>query len=175
MLDWFKITNHIQNIQNKLENLLHEDLGAKDSEIEKTKLTFSISQDDILIRSLSLELPEDEDERLIALFSRLSTFFEVGIFFIENNPAVAFISGQFKSLSEKNSVVLPKVGPSQSLRTQNDELWKDLSIYKWIKNERMTSLLIQLDQKHSFVLFSKLADPWLRIHFEKIHNEILKA
>ncbi len=175
MFDWYKISNHIQGLQKKIENLLHEDLGAKDSDIEKMKNIFSVSQDDVFIRALSHELPEDEEDRLVTLFSRLSSFFEVGIFCVDSAPAIAFIYGQFKSLSEKSTISLPVVGPSRSLRTQNDSLWENLSVFKWIKDERMTALLVQLDHKHSFILFSKLADPWLKIHFDKVHHEILKA
>ena len=188
MFNWPKLSNHFQKLQTQFEKLLQEDLGAKDSEIQKVKSEFTISTDDAMIRGLSVGLPDDESERAMIVFSRLSSFFEIGVFCLtdtaatvkkasnpESQVAVVFLYGQFKAISEKKSISLPSVGPSQTLCSQNDKLWKDLSIFKWIKNERLTSFLVQLDQTLTFILISRLADAWVKIHFEKIHNELLKV
>ena len=185
MLNWPKISNHFQKLQTKIENLLQEDLDSSDAEIRKQKLNFTVSTDEALIRGLSVELPNDEDERALIVFSRLSSFFEVGMLCLNpehktptpgpSQAIVVFLYGQFKTISEKNQVQLPQVGPSRVLRSQNDGLWKDLFLYPWIKQEKLTSFLIQLDSQYSFVVFSRFAEPWLKLHFEKIYHEILKV
>lgn len=186
MLNWPKITNHFQKLQTQIENLLQEDLHPSDAEIHKQKSNFVVSTDEALIRGLSLGLPEDEDERALIVFSRLSAFFEIGMLCLNpensqppqaqpNQAIIVFLYGQFKAISEKNQIQLPHVGPSRVLRSQSENLWKDLFLYPWIKNQNLTSFLIQLDSRYSFVVFSRFAEPWLKLHFEKIYNEILKV
>ena len=61
MFNWPKLSNHFQKLQTQFEKLLQEDLGAKESEIQKVKSEFTI----FALRAPSMATPcrEEAEDR----------------------------------------------------------------------------------------------------------------
>lgn len=182
-MEWSeKIQLKVSEIQKKLDYLFLEGLDLSESQVRKDMSNFQICKEEHLINSLSRELPDDETERAFILFSRLHIYFEAGFFLNRTDvkapewkPEMGFLYGRFVQFPNSEYLTLPVQGPGQVLRTSNLVPWKQTKLYPFLIQSSMTCLLILLNEEFSFALFSKMADPWLKVHTEQIHEQILKA
>ena len=182
-MEWSeKIHLKVSQFQKKLDDLFQDGFDFNESQIRKEKSRFQICEEAHLVNSLSRELPEDETERAFILFSKLHFFFEAGIFlsrsdFKSNNwkPEMGFLYGRYVHFPQAESMTLPPHGPAQVLRTKNISPWSQTKIYPFLKEGSMNCLLMQLSEEFTFALFTGMADPWLKVHTENIHQQILKA
>ncbi len=174
------LQRRISKLEEKIESLLVMDLDAQP---EPTSTSyFEPSHDVKLIKTLSREVPEDFEDRTIIIFSRLSMYFEIGILFERESNfwrAQAFFeNGRLKGLTNEGLTIKggPDISPLQIVKAPAMPFLKQLRMTKKIvKAEDLTAFLIRPHNDVSFILMTRLAEPWLKVHIDEIHQQVLKA
>ncbi len=174
------LQRRLTKLEQKIESVLVMDLGNKQN--QSGTAHFEASHDSKLIRTLSRELPEDQEDRTIILFSRLSIFFDVGIL-LEKEKAnwkaqAYFAEGHMNALIDQAMEVKggPQITPLQIVKAPATPFLKQLGIDQKIRaSGDLTAFLIRPQSQVSFLLMTRLAGPWLKNHMNEIHQEILKA
>lgn len=175
-----KWRNDIVQKFNRLEEKLEALLAVDHAETNSTP--FDPCLDIKWIRTLSRELPEDIDDRTLIFFTRLSLFFEVGVFF-QGPPhdlkgALAFMKGQYLQITGQNVVLtgVPFLNPMDLLKTPALPFLKQLKIQDHFeKPEDLSAFLLSPCESVYFVLVTRLVGPWLKLHMDEIHEQVLKA
>ncbi len=174
------LQRRISKLEQKIESVLVMDLENKNS--PSTTALFEACHDSKLIRTLSRDLPDDQEDKTIILFSRLSIFFDVGILLEKekNNwkAQAYFEEGRMSGLLDQAMEVKggPQLTPLQIVKAPADPFLKQLGIHQKIRTpDNLTAFLIRPHDQVTFLVMSRLAGPWLKNHMNEIHQEILKA
>lgn len=174
------LQRRISKLEEKIESLLVMDLEPQAE--PSANSYFEPCHDTKLIKTLSREVPEDFEDRTIIVFSRLSMYFEIGILFERENQnwrAQAFFeNGRLKGLSSECLTIKggPAITPLQIVKAPAMPFLKQLRVSQKItKAEDLNAFLIRPHDHVSFVLMTRLAEPWLKVHIDEIHQEVLKA
>ena len=174
------LQRRISKLEEKIESLLVMDLDAQPEPAATAH--FEPCHDVKLIKTLSREVPEDFEDRTIIIFSRLSMYFEIGILFERENHywrAQAFFdNGRLKGIGGESLTIKggPDITPLQIVKAPAMPFLKQLRVKEKIhKPEDLTAFLIRPHDHVSFVLMTRLAEPWLKVHIDEIHQEVLKA
>lgn len=153
------------------------DSQPKKTEKQKTK-PFESSQDPSLIKGLSYGLPEDHTDKLVVVFSKLSLFFDAGIY-LENTDhqwrSVAYFhEGQVFSLNSEqcHTLKVPHTSLFSVLACKSNSVLKSLHLEKLDPENKSQCLLVKPTNDCAYLLFSKLPDLWLKSHIEKVIKEI---
>lgn len=172
------LQRRISKLEQKIESLLVMDMDST----ETSNTPFEPCHDVKIIQTLSREIPENFEDRTIIIFSRLSMFFEVGILFEKENASwkaqAVFHDGRLRGLTNEGLNIKggPDITPLQIVRAPALPFLKQLRIeHKISKPENLSAFLVRPHDQVSFVLMTRLAEPWLKIHMDEIHQEILKS
>ena len=173
------LQRRLTKLEEKLESLLVMDLEPQKN---KPEFRFEPSYDTKIIRTLARELPEDSDDRTIIMFARLSIFFEIGILFEKESrswKAQAFFKdGKIQGLTASTLEVKggPEISPLQIVKAPALPFLKQLKIdSQTIDPDDLTAFLMRPHGHVGFLLMTRLVGPWLKVHMDEIHQEILKA
>lgn len=169
-----RLVSKFSEFGRRIEDLLENSYDHNRTENEKIRAHFEVSQDAALIRGLSTGLPADHLDRIVVLFSRLSSFFNSGIM-MENNdgkwtPQATFDRGVVETLrtEKRPTIAMPATELLHVLKTDALSLLEKLSLQKLDPQNDMTCLLIKVSGDFCFILLSRLPDPWLKTHIENI-------
>ncbi len=173
------LRRRLTKLEKKIESLLVMDLQTQEPSVSAH---FEISHDSKMIQTLSREIPENFEDRTVIIFSRLSMYFDLGILF-EKEHAVwkaqaYFNQGRLKGLTQESLTIKggANITPLQIVKAPALPFLKQLRIdTAAIKSEDLTAFLVRPHDNVSFVLMSRLAEPWLKVHIDEIHQQILKA
>lgn len=175
------LVSKISKLQKRLEAVLENDFETTHDENERVQKTFEASQDEALIRGISIGLPEDHIDRAVVLFSRLGMFFDSGVL-LENNDGqwkaqACFHRGvtQLLKAQHKSLLRLPHVSLLTVLKTDPQPLLKKLNLQHLDPENKTSCLLIKASHDFSFLLFSTLPDMWLKTHIENIRKALING
>lgn len=171
----------ISKLEEKIGSLLELE-PQNQNEQENSKSLFEPIHDSKIISTLSRELPENFEDKTIILFSRLSMFFEVGILFEKEKSfwkaQAYFERGRLVGLTQEKLNVRggPDINPLQIVKAPALPFLKQLKLDGKIeKSEDLTAFLLRPHEDVSFVLMTRLVGPWLKMHMDQNHQEVLKA
>lgn len=169
--------SHVKILQNQLEHLLEkEPLQEK----EKRTSTFqaSTASDD-----LNLEMDTKlatTHEKVLVTFSQLAPYFESGLLFhkdkIRTRAVGAFDQGDFfplKGFELEVSFSFPEMSLVEVRRVQSKSIFSELKKLNVVQ-DNSDALIFSPHPEYIFLVTSKLAEPWLRPHIEKIQAKVLK-
>lgn len=173
-----RLVSKFSEFGRRIEDLLENSYDHNRTENEKIRAHFEVSKDESLIRGLSAGLPADHLDRIVVLFSRLSSFFNSGIM-LENNdgkwtPQAIFDRGVVETLrnEKRPSMKMPSIELLHILKTDVGALLEKLKMTKLDPQNETTCLLIKVSGDFAFVLLSRLPDPWLKTHVESILHSL---
>lgn len=122
---------------------------------------------------------EEINDKIILLFSRLSSCYEYGLLFEkkENNLfsiQLGFDHGNIFSFENSQLIHLPKTQFHEIYRLKTLDWFAKYDIGGLSKLEDYTHLLFQPWDRASMLFSTKLADPWLKIQAEKTLEYLIK-
>lgn len=175
------IASKFNRLQRRFESILENDFDQKVEESER-RAAFEVSRDLSLVRGLSLGLPNDNIDRAIVVFSRLAMLFDAGIL-LENNDGqwraqASFQQGQTQLLKNANGklwVQLPPMTMLSVLKTSSSQMLEKLQLSHLDPQNKTTCLLVKVTPDFAFILFSSLADLWLKEHIEHVRTELING
>lgn len=177
------IQKKVSAIQDRFQQLLELE-EVRNEEIHKQTLNqpFEICYDTEYVNGLSVALPESTEDKMIFIFSRLTQFFDAGIFIHKKDSAwgaqAMFINGKLFNCSaktKKQRIKIPITSVEDVLSVSTQNLLRKLSLEYLDPDQRLTALIIRPTEDYGYVLLSRLPDLWLKDHSEKVLNSILKG
>lgn len=175
------LVSKITQLQRRFESFLDNDFENKVEEVEQQQASFEASRDLALVRGLSQGLPEDHIDRAIVAFSRLAMLFDAGVL-LENNDsqwkAQAFFHKGASQLLQNNSkavIKLPTMNLMTILRTDSRSMLEKLHLEHLDPEHKTTCLLIKVSPDFAFILFSCMADLWLKEHAENVRKALING
>ncbi len=158
----------VGQLHNRIEDLLlHQPAPGKPVESDNGFESLSTAKE---FREALRHLPEDPLDRSIIMFSRLSPFFDFGVMLAHDQDSwvsvCAFEKGEYFIPPSHSALNLPELSRHQIFRGRAKSLNKTLSFLN--VPEDYTPLLLQPRPTLSFLLFSRLADHWLKEHVSEI-------
>lgn len=174
------IVSTITNFQKRLESVLDNDFESKVEDSERMA-HFEPSRDLALVRGLSMGLPEDHVDRAIVVFSRLALLFDAGVL-LENNDgqwkAQAYFHKGATHLLKNNAksfVKIPTANLFTVLSTSAQPMLEKLQLQHLDPENKTSCLLIKVSPDFSFILFSEMADLWLKEHTENVRRALING
>ncbi|MFV8259685.1 GTP cyclohydrolase [Bdellovibrio bacteriovorus] len=174
------LVSTITNLQKRLESVLDNDFEAK-VEASERHTHFEPSRDLSLVRGLSLGLPEDHIDRAIVVFSRLALLFDAGVM-LENHDgqwkAQAYFHKGATHLLKNNSKSFVKIPPMNLLSvmtTASQPMLEKLQLQHLDPDNKTSCLLIKASPDFAFILFSGMADLWLKEHVENVRRALING
>jgi hypothetical protein len=175
------IASKFSSLQRRFESILENDFDHKVEESDRVA-AFEPSRDLSLVRGLSLGLPDDHIDRAIVAFSRLAMLFDAGVL-LENvdgqwRAQASFHKGHtqlLKNNNGKNSIQLPQMNMLTVLKTSSSQMLQKLQLSQLDPQNRTTCLLVKVTPDFAFMLFSSLADLWLKEHIEHVRTELING
>lgn len=122
--------------------------------------------------------PTDHKDWTI-LFSQLSAFFEMGILFKhsahkDSSMTQMFYRGEtYDCKSSKTYLKLPKSDHFNVYKTSSAPLLKKLKLDQFENIKDMSCMMVKVSDEYSYILFSKKADPWLRLLLENLQKTLI--
>lgn len=194
MIDLLPLIRHNLNMKNFFERIIKSETLSHfaseilsdqyDQAIEKQKLSnasFFESTDLAIVNGLSLGLPDNYLDKVAVIFSRLSILFFTGILLEKINgawiPQVFFHKGHLRDVENqvKKKIILPQVSPTEILKTSITPIFSKLEIDFLIYGDENNCFLMQPTPDFSFIVTSRLGDPWLKSHLEKVQENLMRA
>lgn len=170
----------ITKLQKRFESFLENDFENKVEDSER-QANFEASRDLSLVRGLSQGLPEDHIDRAIVVFSRLAMLFDSGVL-LENNDgqwkAQAFFhkgASQLLKNTARSVVKIPDVNLMSILKTDSTAMLEKLNLKHLDPEGKSTCLLIKVTPDFAFILFSGMADLWLKEHIENVRRALING
>ncbi|MCX7977834.1 MAG: hypothetical protein N2578_02400 [Bdellovibrionaceae bacterium] len=168
--------NTVSHWISRLEKFLESPHSPKPSPLND----FEPCRDPLLVEGLSEALPQIFEDRSLAVFMRLAALFDSGAM-LEKTPqgwsCVGLASfGEIHSPPQAlQNIFIPEVKITQVLRKKVDLLSEQLLALPIPKPARGHALLFRPCDRISFLMFSGLADPWLKEHTEKVQHQLLNC
>jgi len=159
-------------ILTKFESLFENDDPFSNLKIvNEYQKKFAVETNNQLLESVYFEPSQDQ---WTILFSRLNLFFELGFHVINNNIISYFYLGEcFNKQNQKMKFKIPQSSFFNVLKTDGISLLRKMNLQDIHKAKKMSALLIRLDQNNTFILFTDLAEPWLKLRCESLHRCLL--
>lgn len=175
------LVSKFTKLQRRFESFLDNDFENKVEETERNQASFEASRDTSLVRGLSQGLPEDHIDRAIVVFSRLAMLFDAGIL-LENNDGqwraqASFYKGTTQLLKNngKSVVKLPDMTLMSVLKTDSRAMLEKLQLQHLDPEHKTSCLLIKASPDFAFILFSGMADLWLKEHIENVRRALING
>jgi hypothetical protein len=174
-------------LEKTLEHALDQDTWEQNPSEKLKKNHFEISTDLDLIKNISFSLPEKSDERIIILFSRLTSFFDSGVLLYRKQVSVSsesWVPGSAFQLGEYHPVLdgllnkqlhLPSMASGELRKTAPYTLLAPLELTALCDETDACGFVIKPHDKFLILLFSKLPEPWLRRQIEVTHKLIAES
>lgn len=170
----------ITRLQKRFESFLENDFENKVEHAER-QANFEASRDLSVVRGISQGLPEDHIDRAIVVFSRLAMIFDSGIL-LENNDgqwkAQAYFHKGSSQLFKNNAravLKIPETTLMTVLKTDSAGILNKLNLKQLDPENKYTCLLIKVTPDFAFILFSDMADLWLKEHIENTRRALING
>ncbi len=180
-----KINQKISFVQNHFEKILELDFDGSEQEIMKSKNLFQPPQADRDYESLGYALDGLQSKRSQSLFAQLSLFFEVGILLQKQSdqqakpfPWLSKYSFAYGHFFHEDSTLITKVPTThldQIFKKTETSGFEKLKCSRWIEKNKFQAFLIPLEKDIYFIGLTGMAEPWLKIHLEKIQKRLLTS
>lgn len=175
------LVSKITMLQRRFESFLENDFDNKVEETERAQEVFEASRDVSLVRGISQGLPEDHIDRAIIVFSRLALLFDAGVL-LENNDgqwkAQAYFHKGVSQLLKNNPktvIKLPEMTMMSILKTDSRAMLEKLQLQNLDPQNKTQCLLIKASPDFAFILFSSMADLWLKEHIENVKRALING
>lgn len=170
----------IKNLQQKFEQLINIDFEGLDEEIRLAKDSFQAAKETRNYNSLGYGIKTEVKDWSSSLFAQTSLFFEVGLYLKRENKnsswkvMYSFSYGQFAKEDQILNMSLPNSTLEQIFKKTEIQGFENLNCSKWIDQKKFQAFMIPIQQDVAFIAFTGLAEPWLKIHLEKIQQRLLQ-
>ncbi len=172
----------IKNFNQKIEELFEQPLDQQRSQtIDELKKTFNLAEDNHQIENLSYIFSTAVGKNEVSfLFSQLSSFFELGFLFEKTRTkqyqAIQMFaySMQIKNLDGLSLLRLPTPDLFKVLSTNTQTFLSKANLTNFGENQNLTSYLLRISEKLTFVLMLSLADPWAKNRIEALQKTLMK-
>ena len=168
-------------LQKRFEAFLDNDFENKVEESENAQAVFEPSRDLALVRGLSQGLPEDHIDRAIVVFSRLALLFDSGVL-LENHDgqwrAQAYFHKGASHLLKQNTrgpLKLPEMTMTSVLKTDAAAMLEKLQLSHLDPENKTSCLLIKASPDFAYILFSSMADLWLKEHMQNVRRALING
>nr|WP_295903133.1 GTP cyclohydrolase [uncultured Bdellovibrio sp.] len=175
------LVSKFTKLQRRFESFLDNDFENKVEETERNQTSFEASRDVSLVRGLSQGLPEDHIDRAIVVFSRLAMMFDAGVL-LENHDsqwkAQAYFHKGVSQLLKNNGktvVKLPDMTLMSVLKTDSRSMLEKMQLQHLDPDHKTTCLVIKASPDFAFILFSGMADLWLKEHIENVRRSLING
>lgn len=175
------LVSKFTKLQRRFESFLDNDFENEVEESERLQQNFEASRDIALVRGLSQGLPEDHIDRAIIVFSRLTMLFDAGIL-LENNDRqwkaqASFFQGSTGLLKNnaKSVIRIPEMNLMSVLKTNSRNVLDKLNLEHLDPENKTTCILIKVTPDFAFILFSSMADLWLKEHIENVRRALISG
>lgn len=170
------LTGRAQQLQQNLESLLDLDQWTP----PQPKKTFEVKTNLSELQNLNIQ-KKQTDELVVSLLCQLSPYFESGLLLFRKSTAnkkevwvhgAGFLEGSSVHLPEESahkSLELPALQKLELKKCSPYLLLNPLDLTDLCDHSDSTAFMIKVHDLFAFVLMSKLPEPWLRMHIEKIH------
>ncbi len=171
------------DLSQKLENILQEngDFENKPVKSQSLQQKFELQVKFHGLDKLSIGLPIDHIEKVVAVFKRLNPYFQFGLllenrdqkfspvaFFNEGHVQVA--SGAFHALK----LSLPTTQHLQILTTPGSVFVKKLQL-NWDPENKCKAYLVRPTSDFAYILFSPVPDLWMQDEMAQLVKELKKT
>jgi len=156
-------------ILSKFESLFeNEDQFSNLRIINDEQKNFIAEENNQLLESIDFA---SGPEQWSILFSRLHLFFELGFHIKDNKVKNYFYMGEcFQKQNLRVKLNIPNSNYFNILKTSAKSLLKKFNLQEMKNSNKMTALLIRLDSENTIILFTTLAEPWLKLRCESLHR-----
>lgn len=168
----------VAKLLNSLDGILTKDF-SKDQ-----KTQFQVETDLTYISNISIGLEKDPSILIPMIFSRLSTYFDAGLLFLNEKAlsdserwsvVASFVDGVYFPIDPDvivSTIVLPPTKSGQLKKSSAAFVLEKLKL-KELEKPQQSFFFIRINESLAFGLFSTLAEPWLKLHIEKIHQQLM--
>jgi len=176
------IVDRAQNLHQDLESLLDLDHWSP----KEKKPLFEIQTDLSEILSLRFQIEKKED-LVITLFSRLSPFFDAGLLLYRKATSsktetwvngAAFYEGVYFQIPDEvinKNLVLPTLKKYELKKCAPYQILSPLGLTDLSDHSDSNAFVLKVHDDLTMVLMTKLPEPWLRLHVEKIYHSFIEA
>ncbi len=148
---------------------------------KELKDNFVLSEKNSELENLSYIFSQQANKNdLLMLFSQLSSFFEVG-FLLEKTHSQKYHALQifayakhFQSLDGLQLIQLPQPELFKVLSTNAQNFLSHFHLAELDHKNRMNAFLMKISEQYSLIVMSSLAEPWLQLRIESLHQTLLK-
>lgn len=170
------------DLSQKLENLLQESWtpDSKQSNTQTMQQKFELQVNFEGLENLSLKLPADHVEKVVAIFKKLHPYFQFGLL-MENrdqkfSPVAFFNEGRLQVASgafHDLKLSLPTTKHLQILTAPGSVFVKKLKL-NWDPENKCKAYLIRPTSDFAFILFSPVPDLWMQDQMNNLVKEFKK-
>lgn len=167
----------IKKWNDKIEKAFN--VNTQDLSLLESQQTFQLNFENHSLENLSYIHSRISQQNITNVFSQLASFFEMG-FLLEkqkrNFAAVqGFAFGQTLKLDEKNIFLnLPKTPLYNVVRTSAPSILKKINYDFLNHSQKMNAFVITISAQHSLLVFSQLAEPWMKLRLESLQKTLMK-
>lgn len=162
----------------KLEKIF--ETNNHDLSLIESQKTFELNADNSSIEHLSYIYNfQLEKNNIHAVFTQLSSFFEVGFLFERQNrihcAINGFAFGQPINLMQKTLLLkLPKASLFNIVKTSAAAVLKKLNYGFLDVNKKMQSYTICVSDTYSILVATEMAEPWIKLRLEALQKTMMK-
>ncbi len=155
------------------------DTNTQDLTLLENQQSFKLNLENHYLENLSYIHSVSQPVDITNVFSQLSSFFELGFLFErqKNNFAAiqGFAFGQSLSLIDKKIFMnFPEMKLYTIFKTGALSILKKMN-YSFInKNKKMNAFVIPVSHQYSILVFTELAEPWLKLRLESLQKTLMK-
>lgn len=170
------------DLSKKLENILQEswDREIRPSKGQSLQQKFELQVSFQGLENLSVGLPNEHVERVVAVFKRLNPYFQFGLL-LENkdqkfSPVAFFNEGQVQVASAAFHALhlsLPSTKHLQVLTTPGSVFVKKLKL-NWDPENKCRAYLVRPTSDFAYILFSPVPDLWMQDEMGQFVKELKK-
>lgn len=153
--------------------------NTQDLTLLENQQHFELNSENHYLENLSYIHCQTDHINIVRIFSQLSSFFEIGFLFEQQKDlfvaAQGFAFGQILNLGEKNILIkFPKMDLYAMLKTNASAMLKKMTYGFLNKNKKMNGFVIKISTRHSVLVFTELAEPWLKLRLESLQKTLMK-
>lgn len=153
--------------------------NTQDLTLLESQQSFELNSENHSLENLSYIHCQTDQVNIVRIFSQLSSFFELGFLFEKKKDIFSatqgFAFGQVLNLGEKNILIkFPKMDLYSLFKTNASAILKKMNYGFLNKSKKMNAFVIKISSQHSVLVFTELAEPWLKVRLESLQKTLMK-
>ena len=153
--------------------------STQDLTLLESQKTFELNLENHSLENLSYIHSQPDQINIVRIFSQLSSFFELGFLFQKQKNTFAAIQGfafsQNINLGEKNILInFPEIDLYSLFKTNASGILKKMNYGFINENKKMNAFVIKVSHQYSILVFTELAEPWLKLRLESLQKTLMK-